>query len=103
MTTIRIADDGPHPRRTEFAEETNIAAREHSIYNLKPLSRSRTTLSDDGIVNIRSRTQPSFRSRRFSIGSKDGTDDDEDPDLRRASDFKHKQVRMRAAIETDRN
>lgn len=98
MTTIRIAEDERHPRHTEFADEANDApAPENSIYNFRPLERSRTGrsgYSDDGIYNIRSRSRSRTNLRRLSFSSKDGNEEDEDPDLRRESDFKHKQVRL---------
>lgn len=108
MTGIQFADDSQQqqsqqtPRRhAEFSDDTktNANAPEHSIYNLKPLGRSRTsqsahtTASDDGIVNIRSRGSRTFTGRRFSV-SKDLEEDDEDPGLGRADDYKHKQVRL---------
>ena len=92
MATIRI-DDGPHPRRTEVAGDDNPGV---SIYDMRPLNRTQTTLSEDGVANIRSHRQYSFSSRRFSFASKDGTVEDEDADLRRESDYKHKQVRTKS-------
>ncbi|KAF2156836.1 potassium transporter [Myriangium duriaei CBS 260.36] len=97
MTSIRIAEGPAHPRRTEFTDDTNIGAREHSIYQHKTLERSRTTLAEDGIVNLRSRgrsrsrTNSSFLERRFSLSSKETNEEDDDPGLGRPDDFKHKQ------------
>lgn len=95
MATIRIADDAKdrHEARqdTQADHDGMTAIERRNTYDLQPLGRSTTVLPEDGIVNIRSNPQPSFLlGRRQSIIS---SAPDEDPDLRRSSDFGHKQVR----------
>jgi len=83
MATIRIAED-PHPNRKRqgsFDEESENAVPAQSIYQMQRLTRTGTALSDDGIVNIRSRVGS---RRSLSIS---GDIEDEDPGLRRPSDF----------------
>jgi len=88
MATIRIADD-PHPNRKRLgsfdADSENVVPAQ-SIYQMSRLTRTGTALSDDGVVNIRSRVGS---RRSLSIS---GDVEDEDPGLRRASDFNHAAV-----------
>lgn len=97
MTTIRI-EEGVRPsalRQTDSNEPhvTPSNAVSDSIYQLRPLGRSATTGTNDGIYNIRnirSRSRASPLSRRSTDTSRDP--EDEDPGLRRPGDYKHKQV-----------
>ncbi|GAB7340608.1 hypothetical protein MBLNU457_7015t2 [Dothideomycetes sp. NU457] len=83
MATIRIAED-PHPNRKRQgsidADSDNVIPAQ-SIYQMQRLTRTGTNLSDDGVVNIRARVGS---RRSLSIS---GDIEDEDPGLRRASDF----------------
>lgn len=87
MTTIRITD-APHPRtEREVAQSPDVV---NSIYTTGRLHRTESIDSRDGIYNIRSRSgAPSAGLRRRPCTTETL---DDDPDLRREGDYKHKQV-----------
>ena len=95
MTTIRITD-APHPRAEQ--EDTETSNVVNSIYTTGRLHRAESVDSRDGIYNIRSRSGAPSVGLRRKTSTTEKLDDD--PDLRREGDYKHKQVRgLRICVE----
>lgn len=87
MPHIQIADDVRIEGESEPAQRIPRAATTQSAYSF---SRRRLTAStiadrDDGIINIRSRVPTRQLTRQT-------TQQDEDPGLRKESDFNHAQA-----------
>ena len=87
MTTIRIAS-APHPRDEQ--EVTQSSGVVNSIYTTGRLHKTESIDSRDGIYNIRSRSGAHSAGLRRKSSTTEKLDDD--PDLRREGDYKHKQV-----------
>ncbi|GAM91409.1 hypothetical protein ANO11243_094590 [Dothideomycetidae sp. 11243] len=87
MTAVGIAEDDGLP------PHGNMPSRNRRMSTANALERVRSGLAGDGIVNIRSRSYAVSQDQRLNRSGKELVDEDDDPDLRRPSDFKYKQVR----------